>query len=110
MIYLGCYAEVNKVTTLQTYSYEHKEQHFHTKPPEGKAHPQHIQLLYKTIQNNPNTLPHALRIGSVLPTKDISLSLNNTTTINNSLSTSDSAQSIGKIAPQFNNLSRVFKI
>ena len=93
--YIICRAEVFKTTSDSTFTYEHRGLHTHPKPPEGKAHPQHYRKLRDTIINNPNTLPHALIIGSSLPTHD---------------GVWGPSQSVGDIAPQFNNTSRVSKI
>jgi len=93
--YVICRAEIFKTTSDSTFTYEHRGLHTHPKPPEGKAHPQHYQKLRDTIINNPNTSPHALIIGSSLPTND---------------GVRGPSQSVGDIAPQFNNTSRVSKI
>ena len=110
MIYIPCQAEVNKIMTSQVFSYEHKGQHHHPRPPNGKAHPIQTQRLHQIIQNNPNTLPHSLRVGSALSSDNIP-SISNLISGYISLSEiSHSVSSIGNIAPQFNNLSRVSKI
>jgi hypothetical protein len=109
MIYIPCQAEVDKIIASQVVTYEHKGKHLHPRPPNGKAHPIQTQLLHQTIQNNPNTLPHSLRIGSTLSSDNPSIS----NLISGNIIPSGihhSASSIGNIAPQFNNLSRVSKI
>ena len=92
---MKCGAEVFKTISGSTFIYEHKGFHTHPKPPEGKAHPKDYQKLRDIIINNPNTSPHALIIGSSLSTND---------------NVGGPGQSIGEIAPQFNNTSRVSKI
>ena len=93
--YVKCGVEVFKTISGSTFIYEHKGFHTHPKPPEGKAHPKDYQKLRDIIINNPNTSPHALIIGSSLSTND---------------NVGGPGQSIGEIAPQFNNTSRVSKI
>jgi hypothetical protein len=110
MIYIPCQAEFNKILTSEAFSYEHKGRHHHLQPPNGKAHPIQTQQLRQIIRNNPNTLPHPLRVGSALSSDNIPSISNLISRCISSSEANHSASSIGNIVPQFNNLFRVSKI
>ena len=97
LLYVSCHAEVFKTVTKTSYTYQHVGLHTHPYPPEGKAHPQHVALLQKVIKENPNTRPQALITGSSFTT-------------NSDMANFRSSESVGNIAPQFNNSSRVAAI
>jgi hypothetical protein len=89
--YVECKARVVKSTSASAYTYRHEGKHFHPPPPGGKVHPQQYKALKTTVQYNPNARPHKLLVGT-------------------SLIPNGPGDSIGNIAPQFNNLATVSRL